>query len=206
MNAAAAGAICAFGLGVGCLAGLLAAYLPDRGNGEMASRVLKKVEARQADDGEHGAASSSDGYYARTAAGAVLGPMDEEQFEVLRQSADVRSVRGAWRVSGGAVYKVHMHWALSVTAMLSEGAMTDCCEMLVVAAVFSGVVLLFLWLHREWSGAVTAEDKRAQKDRELLTTVTEMLFAIALLLMLLTTWVLVKRWRAKTVDIFVSEV
>ena len=124
--------------------------------------LLRALQARLR-DGED-AVDGADGYYIRTKDDDKLGPMSgarlslffmrafffahlqmctcclaESQFNALRSSSDVAEIASAWRVSGGAFFKVQLQRSIvcDTSHLFSLKAINHICELVIIVVCLS---------------------------------------------------------------------
>ena len=164
--------------------------------------LIEALEARL-DAGE--CADPDNGYYVRTKAGKKLGPMEEYQFNSLRWSRDVEQIANAWRMAGGSFYKVELTrrtvWDAKHACSLK--ACNHACEVVIILLTFSCTAGVFAMLLNGKNKNVEREMHEAgQKTWALLM----LMMAITVLTAVATVITLVRRWRAASTEVFVSEV
>ena len=144
-----------------------------------------------------------DGYYARTHAGYLLGPMAESAFESLRRSRQKHQIASAYRLAGGQPYPISLRWRLKFDRehVCSCRAFAHAVELFIVLFCFActaGVVLLL------------RDSKQARKEREQAgrgtTVFIGILFVLTIVMVIATAIKLVQRWRKESVEVFSSEV
>ena len=76
--------------------------------------------------------------------------ISEAQFAVLRDSADVAEIASAWRVAGGAFFKVQLRRSIvcDTSHAFSFKAVNHICEMVVIIICFGATVGVFVLLAR----------------------------------------------------------
>ena len=127
----------------------------------------------------------------------------EGYFKALQNSPDVSEIASAWRVSGGAFFKVQFSnrviWDISHAFSLK--ACNHICEMVIIVICFGSTVGVFAMLLRS---------KEFQKEREQTGerawAMLEVLFGLSVLMGLVTVRTLWKRWRKVSTEVFTSEV
>ena len=100
--------------------------------------MLRAIQARmRAGEGVDGA-DGTDGYYVRTTGNEKIGPMSEAHFVALRDSADVAEISSAWRMAGGAFFKVKLTRSVvcDTSHAFSLKARNHVCEILVIVFCF----------------------------------------------------------------------
>lgn len=144
-----------------------------------------------------------DGYYARTRAGYLLGPMGEGAFESLRRSRQKHQISSAYRLAGGQPYPISLKWRLKFDRehVCSCRAFSHAIELFIVLFCFActaGVMVLL------------RDSKQARKEREHAGRGTTIficiLFVLTIVMVIATGVKLVQRWRRESVAVFSSEV
>ena len=164
--------------------------------------LLEALEARL-DAGECG--DPDNGYHVRTKAGKKLGPMEEYQFNSLRWSQDVDKISNAWRMAGGSFYKVELTrrtvWDQRHACSLK--ACNHACEVLVILLTFGCTTGVFVML-------MTSKNKNIEREMHDTGPKTWALLmfmmVISVVTAIATVITLVRRWRAASTEVFVSEV
>ena len=125
----------------------------------------------------------------------------EKQFFALRGSADVAQVSSAWRVSGGAFFKVQLRRSIGgdTRHAFSLKACHHVFEMVIIIFCFSCTVAVFILLVR--SPQLKKEQPTQPMWRLLLV-----LFGITIVVGAFTVRTLCRRWRKESTEVFSSEV
>ena len=127
----------------------------------------------------------------------------EAQFTALQSSDDAALVESAWRVAGGAFFKVNMsrNIVCDVNHAFSFAACGHAFEMIIIVVCFACTAMVFYVLLRS---------KEMQHEREQAGEGTWMiiqgLFAFTMLMGVFTLRKLFQRWRKASTDVFISEV
>ena len=127
----------------------------------------------------------------------------EEQFNALRDSPDVNEIASAWRVAGGAFFKVKLTRSIVCDAShaFSLKACNHVCEMAIIIICFGCTVGVFVLL--SYSPAMEKERKETGEN---MWRFLMLLFAITVLVGLWTVRTLFHRWRKASTEVFTSEV
>ena len=163
--------------------------------------LLRALQARLR-DGES-SADGDDGYYVRTKENVKIGPMSEAHFNALRDSPDIEEIASAWRVSGGAFFKVQLKRSVVCDAShaFSLKACNHVCELVIIVICFGCTVGVFFVLAR--SPKMEQERKNAGEG---MWRFLMLLFGITILTGLFTVRTLFRRWRKASTEVFTSEV
>ena len=164
--------------------------------------LLRALQARLR-EGEC-SADGEDGYYVRTRdSNAKVGPMSEAHFNALRDSPDVEEIASAWRVAGGAFFKVQLKRSVVCDAShaFSLKACNHVCELAIIIICFGCTIGVF---------ALLAQSPKMQKERknagENMWRFLTFLFGMTVLTGLFTVRTLYRRWRKASTEVFTSEV
>ena len=163
--------------------------------------MLRVLQARLGNDGDPD--TGGDGYYVRTKENAKLGPMSEAHFNALRDSPDIDEVISAWRVSGGAFFKIKLQRSVVCDARhaFSFKAVNHICEMVIIILCFGCTIGVFFLL---------LNSKQMEKERkqagEGMWHLLMFLFGVTLAAGAITVRTLIKRWRKASTEVFTSEV
>jgi len=164
--------------------------------------MLVALEARL--KGGEGA-SDDNGYFVRTTSGKKLGPMEEYQFNALRHSSDVTNIASAWRMAGGNFYKIELHrktiWDAKHACSLK--AWNQVCELIIIIVCFACTIGVFVMLLNSKDESVRSEMDHSGKGTLALLS---FLFFVAIITAIATVVTLLRRWRAASTEVFVSEV
>ena len=127
----------------------------------------------------------------------------EYQFRALQKSEDIALVASAWRVSGGAFYKVQLSRGIvcDLEHACSCKACGHACEIIIIVICFLCTIGVFLLM---------LNSKQMEKERKEAGEGTwrflEFLFLCTIAMVIFTIRTLIQRWRKVSTDVFVSEV
>ena len=127
----------------------------------------------------------------------------EAQFNALRDSSDVEEIASAWRVAGGAFFKVQLRRSVVCDARhaFSLKSCSHVCELLLIIFCFGCTVGVFMLLAR--SPQMERERKQAGEN---MWRFLMLLFGITLVVGGFTIRTLFQRWRKASTEVFTSEV
>ena len=127
----------------------------------------------------------------------------EYQFNLLRGSADVNEVVSAWRVSGGAFFKVQLKRSIvcDTRHACSCKACNHACELAIIIICFGCTAGVFAML----VNSKAFEKERKQTGRGSWNLLMG-LFVLTVVTAIFTLRRLMQRWCTASTDVFVSEV
>ena len=127
----------------------------------------------------------------------------ESQFNALRSSSDVAEIASAWRVSGGAFFKVQLQRSIvcDTSHLFSLKAINHICELVIIVVCFGCTVGVMIMLVR--SPQLERERKQAGENT---WRVLIALFGVTMAVGGFTVRTLIKRWRMASTEVFSSEV
>ena len=163
--------------------------------------MLVALEARL--NGGEGA-SDDNGYFVRTTSGKKLGPMEEYQFNALRHSSDVTKIASAWRMAGANFYKIELHrktiWDAKHACSLK--AWNQVCELIIIIVCFACTIGVFVMLLNTKDESAWRRWTTQAKAHWLCYSFS----SVAIITAITTVATLLRRWRAASTEVFVSEV
>ena len=152
---------------------------------------------------EHAGDLGGDGYYVRTTESDKIGPMTEGQFNALRDSPEVDQIASAWRVAGGAFFKINLQRSVVCDAShaFSLKACNHVCELVIIILCFVCTIGVFWLLMRS-----PKLEKERKQTGEGMWNMLMVLFGITLVTGACTVRTLIGRWRKASTEVFSSEV